>query len=87
MEALSEKWKGAIRFAKVDIEAQPEIARGYNVSSIPAVLRFENGEVTDWCIGAKPVYLMEKELRLTKRPDGELKGSDTSFLARLLGRR
>lgn len=87
MEALSEKWEGVIRFAKVDIDAQPEIARGYNVSSIPAVLRFEDGMVTDWCIGAKPVYLMEKELRLTKRGVGDLNDSDMSFLARLFGRR
>src|ERR671910_727399 len=70
MEALSEKWEGVIRFAQVDIEAYPEIARAYNISSIPAVLRFEDGEVTNWCIGAKPIYLMEKELRLTKRGVG-----------------
>ncbi|MDQ3217987.1 MAG: thioredoxin domain-containing protein, partial [Actinomycetota bacterium] len=45
MEVLSEKWEGQVRFAKVDIETHPEIARGYNISSIPAVLRFEDGEV------------------------------------------
>ena len=87
MEALSEKWEGLIRFAKVDIDAHPEIARAYNISSIPAVLRFEAGKVTHWCIGAKPVYLMEKELRLTKRGVGELSHSDMGFLGRLFGRR
>lgn len=51
------------------------------------MLRFEDGKVTDWCIGAKPVYLMEKELRLTKRGAGELSDSDMSFLDRLFGRR
>lgn len=66
-EALSEKWDGEVRFARVDVDTQPEIASGYNISSIPAVLRFEGGEVTHWCIGAKPAYLIEKELRLTKR--------------------
>jgi thioredoxin 1 len=88
MEALSEKWDGQVRFAKVDIDAHPEIARGYNISSIPAVLRFEGGEVTNWCLGAKPAYLIEKELRLTKRGvrGGEQEGPGGGFLARLFGR-
>lgn len=64
----------------------PEIARGYNISSIPAVLRFEEGEVTNWCLGAKSTYLMEKELRLTRRGVGGGKNSDKGLLARLLGR-
>lgn len=85
MEALSEKWEGMVRFAQVDIDAYPEIARGYNISSIPAVLRFEHGEVTNWCLGAKPVYLIEKELRLTKRGVGGGKEPGRSFLGRLFG--
>lgn len=87
MEALSEKWEGMVRFAKVDIEAYPEIARGYNISSIPAVLRFENGEVANWCLGAKPAHLMESELRLTGRGVGGKRDSGGGFLSRLFGRR
>ena len=86
MEALSEKWAGQVRFAKVDIEAHPEIARGYNISSIPAVLRFEDGEVTDWSLGAKPAYLMEKELGLTRRGVARAARSKRGFLARLFAR-
>lgn len=46
MEALSEKWEGQVRFAKVDIEAHPEIARGYNISSITrgSALRGRRGD-------------------------------------------
>ena len=86
MEGLSVKWDGAIRFGKVDVDAQPEIARAYNISSIPAVLRFEGGEVTNWCLGAKPVYLMEKELRLTERGVRGRGETGGSFLGRLFGR-
>ncbi len=85
MEALSEKWDERVRFAKVDIDAHPEIARGYNISSIPEVLSFENGEVNNWCLGAKPAYLMESEVRLTKRGVGG-KDPNKSLLARLFGR-
>lgn len=86
MEALSEKWKGMAHFAKVDIDAHPEIARGYNISSIPAVLRFENGEVTNWCLGAKPTHVMESELRLTNRGLGGRHDSRDGLLVRLFGR-
>lgn len=86
MEALADKWEGKVRFFKVDIDAETEIARAYNISSIPAVLRFERGEVKNWSLGAKPAYLLEKELRLTTRgvevQDGDVRG----FLSRVLGR-
>ena len=86
MEALSVKGDGAIRFGKVDVDAEPEIARAYNISSIPAVLRFQDGEVTNWCLGAKPVYLMEKELRLTERGVRGQREANRSLLDRLFGR-
>lgn len=86
MEALSETWDDQIRFAKVDIEAHPDIARAYNISSIPAVLRFEDGEVTNWCLGAKPTYLMEKELRLTRTGVGGPTSRSGGLLRRWLGR-
>ncbi|HZA41510.1 MAG TPA: thioredoxin [Actinomycetota bacterium] len=86
MEALSMKWDGRVRFGKVDVDAQPEIARAYNISSIPAILRFERGEVSNWCLGAKPVHLMEKELRLTERGVGGNKEGHKSLLSRLFSR-
>lgn len=86
MEALADKWEGKVRFFKVDIDAETEIARAYNISSTPAVLRFEQGEVKNWSLGAKPAYLLEKEMRLTTRgvevQDGDVRG----FLSRVLGR-
>ena len=83
IEALSEKWAGQVAFAKVDIEAHPDIAGGYNVSSIPAVLRFEKGEVTRWSLGAKSAYLLERELKLTDR--GVAAGERKGVLARFFG--
>ena len=81
-EALSEQWEGRVIFARVDIETWPEIARAYNISSIPAILRFETGEVTNWSIGAKPVHLLEKELRLTKRGTAQGKDAGKGLLDR-----
>jgi len=84
IETLSEKWAGQVTFAKVDIEAHPAIASGYNVSSIPAVLRFENGEVTNWSLGAKPAHVLERELRLTDRGVGK-SGEKKGLLGRIFG--
>jgi thioredoxin 1 len=86
MEALSEKWEGMVRFAKVDIDAHPAIAGGYNISSIPAVLRFEQGEVTNWCLGAKPAHALERELRLTARGVKRGRAGGRGLLDRFLGR-
>ena len=86
MEALSEKWEGMVRFAKVDIDAYPAIASGYNISSIPAVLRFEHGAVTNWCLGAKPIHAIERELRLTARGVKGKPDSGGGLLSRFLGR-
>lgn len=86
IEALADKWQGKVRFFKVDIEEQTEIARAYNISSIPAVLRFEKGEVTNWSLGAKPAHLLEKEMRLTQRGVANQPGDKRGFMSRLLGR-
>jgi thioredoxin 1 len=85
IEALSERWAGEVAFAKVDIEAYPAIASGYNVSSIPAVLRFERGEVTRWSLGAKPAHVLERELKLKGRGTAA-RADSKGFLGRLLGR-
>ena len=85
IEALAQKWAGQVRFAKVDIEAHPAIANGYNVSSIPAVLRFEKGEVTRWSLGAKPAHVLERELKLTGRGVAS-KEDSKGLLGRLFGR-
>ena len=83
VESLAEKWDGKVRFFKVDIEAETEIARAYNISSIPAVLRFEKGEVTNWSLGAKPAHLLEKEMRLTERGVRQKTSDERGFMARL----
>lgn len=83
IEALADKWDGKVRFFKVDTEVQTEIARAYNISSIPAVLRFEQGKVTNWSLGAKPAHLVEKEMRLTQRGVADTTDGKRGFMARL----
>jgi len=67
LEGLAEEWDGRVRFVKVDIDRNPDVARAYRISSIPAVLLFEEGKPRAWSLGAKPGYVLERELGLAKR--------------------
>ncbi len=41
------------KFYKIDVDDNEDIAREYNVMSIPTVLVFENGELTSTIVGLK----------------------------------
>ena len=43
---------GQIALAKLDVDANPEIARHYGIQSIPAVKAFRKGQVVDEFVGA-----------------------------------
>jgi thioredoxin 1 len=45
---------GAVKVAKVNIDDHPELAEKFNVSSIPRVLYFNNGQLKETIIGAAP---------------------------------
>lgn len=65
LNVLSQEHEGVVTFAKVNVDEEPELARAYRVSTIPAVMLFDSGVPTAWSIGPKPGYLLEKELGLT----------------------
>lgn len=44
-----------ILVAKVDVDAEPELARKYRVMSIPTVLVMKNGEVVNRSVGFRPM--------------------------------
>lgn len=81
LNALSEDHEGVVRFAKVNIDEEPELASAYRVSSIPAVLLFDSGVPTAWSLGPKPGYVLERELglgRLAKRAKRRTGPAETS---------
>ncbi len=43
-----------VRFVKVDIDANPEISRTYQVMSVPTITIFKNGEPVQSVSGARP---------------------------------
>jgi putative thioredoxin len=45
---------GTVELAKIDVDANPEVARTYGIQSIPAVKAFKDGEPAAEFIGAQP---------------------------------
>jgi thioredoxin len=54
LEALETQYNGKFRLAKVDTEANTELANSYQIRSIPACKIFVNGQVVDEFVGALP---------------------------------
>jgi thioredoxin 1 len=50
-----------IRLVKLDVDANPETAMKYQITSIPAMKVFQGGEVKKTVIGAKPKPALEME--------------------------
>jgi len=63
IDDLSEKFKGKIKFGKVNVgEGGQTLAQKYNVSSIPNFVLFKNGEVVEQFVGSMPEDDFEEKL-------------------------
>lgn len=54
MESLAEEYGEDVFFGKVNVDEERELAMDHQVSSIPAILFFEDGEAVDRVVGALP---------------------------------
>lgn len=46
--------RGDIKVGKVNVDEQPELAARFGVMSIPTLVVFKNGEVTNQAVGLRP---------------------------------
>ena len=53
-EAVGKELEGKVKMVKVDTQANPSLAKAFNIASIPALLVFDRGEVIDARIGVTP---------------------------------
>jgi len=54
IEALSEEYEGKVKFVKINVDNNQQLALKYDIMSIPTGMLFENGTVKDSLIGAYP---------------------------------
>jgi putative thioredoxin len=54
LEKLADEYRGAFVLAKVDTEANPQLAMQFRIQSIPNVMLFREGRVVDQFVGAYP---------------------------------
>ncbi len=62
IDELSEKLKGKIKFGKVNVEENQELAQKFDVSSLPNFILFKDGKQIEQFIGAMPSEDFEKKL-------------------------
>jgi len=63
LESLSEDFAGRATIAKLDIDANQQVAMKYGIRSIPTVMLFDKGEIVDTLIGVRPKPDYEKSLQ------------------------
>ncbi len=63
---------GNIELAKVDVDANPGLARTFRIQGIPAVKAFKDGKVVDEFVGAKPPAAVERFLDSLVPSEAEL---------------
>ena len=62
VEDLSTEFDGKIKFAKLDVDSNPQIATNYGIRGIPTLLIFNGGQPVDQVVGAVPKSVLKKRL-------------------------
>ena len=62
LEEIAKEHAGRIQIAKLNVDDNPNIARRYDVMSIPTLLVFADGEVKKRLVGAKGKAQLLQEL-------------------------
>ncbi|MEG2597667.1 MAG: thioredoxin [Oscillospiraceae bacterium] len=54
IDEIANEVEGKALVCKVDIDSEPDLARDYNVMSIPTLLYFKDGKVVNQTVGVQP---------------------------------
>ncbi|MFM7069293.1 MAG: thioredoxin [Actinomycetes bacterium] len=62
LEELATENAGRLQVAKLNVDDAPDLARRFEVMSIPTLLVFRDGQVAKRIVGAKPKGTLDEEL-------------------------
>ena len=62
-EKLSEEYADRVKFCKLNVDENPEMARKYQVMSIPLLLFFKDGQQVDSVLGAVPESMLQPKVK------------------------
>ena len=70
MDQLAAEYEGALKVAKVDVDAEQALAGAFGVSSIPTIAFFEPGEQPKAVVGALPKEMLDSAFELDRFAEG-----------------
>ncbi|OIO34672.1 MAG: thioredoxin [Candidatus Omnitrophica bacterium CG1_02_41_171] len=62
VEELAKEYQGKVKFCKLNVDENSDIAARYGIMSIPTLLIFKEGKVVDQIIGAVPKEMISEKL-------------------------
>lgn len=65
IEEISQDYEGSVKVGKVNVDENPQTTMKFSIRSIPTLIVFKNGEVTEQIVGAVPKSEIEKALNKT----------------------
>jgi thioredoxin len=66
MDQIAAEYEGTVKVAKVDVDAETQLAGHFGVSSIPTIAFFEPGEQPKAVVGALPKEMVEDAFELDR---------------------
>ncbi len=63
IESLSQEYDGRVKVAKVDVDANQQVAMQFGIRSIPTVMLFDKGQIVDTIVGVRPKSDYETSLK------------------------
>ena len=66
MDQIAEEYEGAVKVAKIDVDAESALAGHFGITSIPTIAFFEPGEQPKAVVGALPKEMVESAFDLDR---------------------
>jgi len=62
IEELAEEYDGVVKFARLDVDSNPQTSVQYGIRSIPSLILFRDGKPVSQIVGAMPKLALKSRL-------------------------